>query len=67
MSHSLTKKEAAQQQIQQQQQHAHDVETQEHHASANASVWPGLSHLLASAFDVMFRDVRVDSKVPLTH
>jgi hypothetical protein len=38
MSRALTKKEAQQQQLQQQQQYARDVETQEHHASANASV-----------------------------
>ncbi|KAF2641090.1 hypothetical protein P280DRAFT_468764 [Massarina eburnea CBS 473.64] len=37
MSRALSKKEAQQQQIQQQQQHARDVETDEHHASANAS------------------------------
>lgn len=45
MSRQLTKQEAHQQQLQQQQhqqqaQHARDVETHEHHASANASVSP---------------------------
>ena len=34
----LTKKEASQQQVQRSSQHARDVETQEHSASANASV-----------------------------
>lgn len=34
----LTKKEAAQQQVQRSSQGARDVEVQEHHASANASV-----------------------------
>lgn len=40
MSRALSKKEAQAQQLQQQQQqqYARDVETQEHHASANASV-----------------------------
>lgn len=41
MSRALSKKEVQEQQLQQQQQqqqYARDVETQEHHASANASV-----------------------------
>ena len=38
MSRAIAKKEAQQQQLQEQQQYARDVETQEHHASANASV-----------------------------
>ena len=38
MSHQISKKEAAQQQVQQQGQYARDTETQEHHSSANAQV-----------------------------
>jgi hypothetical protein len=38
MSQSLTKKEAAQQQVQGQKQYAKDTVTEEKHASANASV-----------------------------
>ncbi|KAF1850231.1 uncharacterized protein K460DRAFT_400300 [Cucurbitaria berberidis CBS 394.84] len=51
-SSSLTKKEAQQQQVQQQKQDARDVETQEHHASANASAGLNLNILgaLSGAF-----------------
>ncbi|KAF2181097.1 hypothetical protein K469DRAFT_590407 [Zopfia rhizophila CBS 207.26] len=51
MSRALTKKEAQQQQLQQQ-QYQRDVETQEHHASANASA--GLSLNLFGALSGVF-------------
>jgi hypothetical protein len=38
MTGQLTTQEAKRQQLQQSSQHAHDVETQEHHAKASASV-----------------------------
>jgi hypothetical protein len=38
MTQAVAKKDTQQQQVQQQEQSAKDVETQEHHASANASV-----------------------------
>jgi hypothetical protein len=38
MTGQLTSQEAKRQQLQQSSQHAHDVETQEHHAKASASV-----------------------------
>lgn len=40
MSRQLTTQQAKQQQLQQQKQYAQDVETQEHHAKAEASVRP---------------------------
>ncbi|KAH7397339.1 hypothetical protein BKA66DRAFT_437906 [Pyrenochaeta sp. MPI-SDFR-AT-0127] len=55
MSRSLTKQEAQQQQVQQQQQYARNVETQEHHASANASA--GLNLNLFGALSGAFSSI----------
>jgi hypothetical protein len=44
MTGQLTTQEAKRQQVQQSSQHARDVETQEHHAKASASVRTHLSH-----------------------
>ncbi|KAF2026595.1 hypothetical protein EK21DRAFT_115650 [Setomelanomma holmii] len=51
-SSQLTKKEASRQQVQQASQHEHDVETQEHHAKAQASAGLNLNLLgaLSGAF-----------------
>jgi hypothetical protein len=44
MTGQLTTQEAKRQQVQQSSQHARDVETQEHHAKASASVRTYSSH-----------------------
>jgi hypothetical protein len=46
MTGQLTTQEAKRQQVQQSSQHARDVETQEHHAKASASVRTHLSNPL---------------------